>query len=406
MHVLKRNPWLTGLGALLTVLVVYGGHARADVTTDQPGSIIIFPKVVVDASRDTFIQITNTSNMAVAARCNYISYGTCSLTTTQHCNADSECPLNETCELPCNEQGFDIALTAQQPTVWSVADGRTTGDLPGFFPATVPPQPVGFIGELKCVQIDSSDAPVTSNSLKGEAGIVNGVTGDESVYNAITILGLRQVSPPSCPPNLPPELCPPSNVWELPLDMTPSVAGHYNACPNTLVFNHFVEGATDSFTGATVNTELTLVPCTEDLEDQLPTHGRALFTMTNEFEQSLTGSVNFNCMINTSLINMSSNFGALGTVFAKTRIAVPSGKICASGPNRNQTCTLDTDCCGADLTQCLTTSGGTLLGCRPFTGLLGVAEEFQTSTSGTTSEAYNLHTEGSRPGDLIIVPIP
>ena len=42
MGVSKRNPWLSGLGVLLAVLVAFAGLARADVTSDTPGSIVIF----------------------------------------------------------------------------------------------------------------------------------------------------------------------------------------------------------------------------------------------------------------------------------------------------------------------------------------------------------------------------
>ena len=124
MRGLKRNPWLFGLGVLLAVLVVSGGHARADVTTDQSGSIVIFPKVIADGTRDTIIQITNRSNMSAQAHCFYIASGTCSTTTTDYCNMDTDCPTGETCVLPCNEIDVDLFLTAQQPTMWRVSTGR------------------------------------------------------------------------------------------------------------------------------------------------------------------------------------------------------------------------------------------------------------------------------------------
>ena len=53
MGVSKRNPWLSGLGVLLAVLAGYVGQVRADVTSDTPGSIVIFPKVIADGTRDT-----------------------------------------------------------------------------------------------------------------------------------------------------------------------------------------------------------------------------------------------------------------------------------------------------------------------------------------------------------------
>jgi len=438
---------------LLAVLVVSGGHARADVTTDQPGSIVLFPKVISDGTRDTLIQITNTSTLSQHAHCIYINAsGACSTTTDQACNLDSDCPPTETCVHQCTPTNFDIDLTPQQPTAWLVSIGRQVDPNDGFFgldPGNVPARGTAFTGELKCIQTDSGDAPIPGNSLKGEATIVTAATGQISVYNGISILALST-------PNLP---APPSTVWDLNLNNTV-----YNACPNNLILNHYAEGATDSFTAATVNTELTLVPCSEDIEDLGllgGTHARAVFSIINEFESQLSANITFDCWLNRRLTDISSQFnrGTIGSDFAKTRISAPTGtctapaaglpctsdaqcgnggtcrgsfKICYSGDNRNGVCSSDTDCPNFQTVNHLTNvciggtnqfgscttdndcpGGGfclivppTSLGCRPWTGLLGVAEEFQTITgAGTGHEAVNLHTEGNRPGDVIVVPI-
>jgi hypothetical protein len=62
----------SGLVAALGVVLV-AGVARADVTTERPGSILIFPKVVRDGARETTIQITNTGNMPDTVRCFYLN---------------------------------------------------------------------------------------------------------------------------------------------------------------------------------------------------------------------------------------------------------------------------------------------------------------------------------------------
>jgi hypothetical protein len=65
-----RAGWLIGtVGACMLV----AGAARADVTTERPGSILIFPKVVADGTRNTLIQVTNTGPIADQARCFYIN---------------------------------------------------------------------------------------------------------------------------------------------------------------------------------------------------------------------------------------------------------------------------------------------------------------------------------------------
>src|SRR5262245_49441846 len=72
MRVLKRNPWLAGLGVLLAMLVLSARTASADASTDRAGSIIAFPKVISDGTRDTLIQISNVLNQPVFAHCVYL----------------------------------------------------------------------------------------------------------------------------------------------------------------------------------------------------------------------------------------------------------------------------------------------------------------------------------------------
>jgi hypothetical protein len=99
-----RAGWLIGaLGACMLT----AGLARADVTTERPGSILIFPKVVNAGTRDTVIQITNTGNNLEQLRCFYITS-----------DSDSRSPL-------CRITDFFLTLTKQQPTHWRAGIGRT-----------------------------------------------------------------------------------------------------------------------------------------------------------------------------------------------------------------------------------------------------------------------------------------
>lgn len=523
----KRSPWLFGLGVLLAVLVVYGGHARADVTTDRSGTVIVFPKVVADGTRDTIIQIANTSNTQTTVLCIYVNAaGFCSVTTSTPCDLDSDClagtcaggvtpglacsadvdcvestctfnPLGELCVHQCQPTNFEIFLTAQQPTSWTVSSGRS--DFP-FGGLSVPPVASPFVGELKCVQVDGSGAPLGQNSLKGEAtifAVAAGPTfGQVSEYNAIGILGNPAAlgNPTRLPGNslvlnfnLAGTCLGGANIGlacsadtqdvDCPLSTcTFNSDGEFNACPKSLVMNHYAEGAVDLFTGATVNTELTLVPCTEFVES-VPTHALAQFQVVNELEQKLSASIAFDCSLNRRLARISSVFTAanIGSDFAKTRISPAAGSICYTGDNRCHSCTLgDTDlqctlvpvgalvgncncggtcvgganaglACSAD-TPGVDCPGGTCsntnvclnptsvgacaisgancandgdcptgaglctiaetLGCRPWSGLLGVAEEFQQPSAGGSvpgTAAVNLFVEGSRPGDVIVL---
>ena len=54
-----RQRGRVGLMAAALVVLVVGG-AQAQVTTERSASILVFPRVISDGTRDTIIQITNT----------------------------------------------------------------------------------------------------------------------------------------------------------------------------------------------------------------------------------------------------------------------------------------------------------------------------------------------------------
>ncbi len=423
MRGLKRNPWLLSLGAL-AFLAVSGNVVRAEVTTDKPGSILVFPKVVADGTRDTLIQIVNTDTKTNQVHCFYVNAsGICnSGLLPGGCQLNSECITasgnpNDFCDRQCTPTNFDIFLTAGQPTFWRVSTGRMSNPLdprcqlgqpcsctqgqgaasntiscPGFDPGLataastgVPPVVPGFSGELKCVSVGGDfETPAGSDKLIGTAVLENLVTGQTSEYNALAI----QAGTTG-----------PNADQDLDLD-----GAEYSRCPQTQWLTHWADGATDPITGATITTELTLAPCTEMLESDPTGNGtraRALFQIVDEFEQ-LAGSadVTFDCHLNRqlSVINASFGPGNISSLIAKTRIRTPSGKICLTGANRGGSCNVDTDCPGATLS-----TAGTTLGCRPWTGLLGVAEEFHAVVGEATgTAAFNLHVEDGRSTDDLI----
>src|SRR5262252_4015255 len=63
------RPALVGVLLALCAAV----PSRAATTTEQSASILIFPKIVFDGSRDTVIQISNTANSMVHAHCFYVN---------------------------------------------------------------------------------------------------------------------------------------------------------------------------------------------------------------------------------------------------------------------------------------------------------------------------------------------
>ena len=119
------------------------GAARADITSDQAAAILIFPKLVVDTSAklgpatDSEIQITNTSNSVIAARCFLIN-------TTSYCSnspvddpiactpegvanhispPNGGCDPSAACIQQWTENDFRLTLTKRQPVSWKVSEG-------------------------------------------------------------------------------------------------------------------------------------------------------------------------------------------------------------------------------------------------------------------------------------------
>ena len=76
MRMMKGNRALWSLGATAIGVCILTGIASADVndvSTERSGSIIVFPKVVWDGTRDTVVKINNISNQLVQAHCFYVN---------------------------------------------------------------------------------------------------------------------------------------------------------------------------------------------------------------------------------------------------------------------------------------------------------------------------------------------
>ncbi|HXQ20944.1 MAG TPA: hypothetical protein VN812_04675 [Candidatus Acidoferrales bacterium] len=378
--------------ATLAVLIVHVAAAHAFVTTERSSSIIIFPKVISDSSGlqsfpnpstdplvkgipvDTIIQISNTGNSMVYAHCFYVDATP----------ADPTRPPGLANPVACLETDFDIALTKQQPTHWLVSTGRQPGSLDttpcsvdcsnsGFEPGLIPRVDDPFTGELKCIETDYTGAPISGNHLKGEATIVTlDGKGDASKYNAIGLLGDPNNN------NGDDTLClggDASSSCES-LDM---VSGpEYGACPQTVILNQFAVNATDPVIEelgngpSQVQTEVTLVPCSEDFAGGAVTPIKVQFFVTNEMESVFSGSTTITCWANLRLDSLGSlskifDFGTLRSRFAQTQMSAR-----ASG------------------------SGA---------GFVGIVEEFHQTSAATGRAAGNLHNQGDRPGgDTINLP--
>jgi hypothetical protein len=334
--------------AIALVLSLTAGPSKADVTIERGSSIIVFPKVIFDSGAltgnppiDTVIQITNTSNSIVFAHCYYMNA----------LPVDPRFPPSETNPPRWQEINFDIFLTKQQPTHWVVGSGRTLfpGDKvcsqdgsmvterdcsgAGFDPGLIPLTTDPFEGELRCIEVDQSGAPINGNHLKGEATIIaeadvpakNLERTEISKYNAIGILGLNTDLNSN---NSDPILCLGGGV-------RPGCrnGAEYNGCPDKVFLNHFSEGtdhpvATAFGDTSQVTTELTLVPCTQDLENLVRPKVTVQFAVTNEFEELFSASTTVDCWGNFLLGDVPPfrifDEATLGTRFGHTQMSSPA----------------------------------------------------------------------------------
>lgn len=340
MRMVKPVRMLWALGIAAVGLLPLAGPASAqstyatDLSTERGGSILIYPKVIWDGTRDTIIRISNTSNSMAHVHCFFV-------------NGAQQ----------CNETDFDMWLTRQQPTAWVASIGRPF-TASGLVPGLIPPVPQGFFGELKCVQVDDSLAPSRANSLTGQATLIN-AAGDVSEYNALSFQGNPDMGVPG--------------GWDLSLDLTPAnPGGAYSACPAVLLFDHFAERAPDMVDPTLLlSTELTLVPCQEDLENQVSSSRVVNFDIVNEFESHFSVPLSFSCYFNAPLVRIGGG----------------------ANPDRGPFTI------GSLLSQSaysrITSSNG---------GVIGLAEEFR---GGAGAAAFNLVIEGYQAvSDHIILPQP
>jgi hypothetical protein len=276
------------MASILAGVALAAGVAHAQgVSTERPGSILIFPKVVNDGI-DTVIQVTNTTNSLTYAHCFYV-------------NGDvvNGQPLWQVTD-------FELVLTRQQPTHWAASQGRAVNPLDdqrGIDPGLVPPVAPGFTGFLTCVETTSDGTPVSGNSLIGAAavGAVEGAAGANAVgkYSAVAIPGCLSSNGPCGSGGT-------ANNGDNVLELNNQ---EYAQCPGGLYMNFLSEGSSDPvIDGAgnapsTVSTNLSLVPCGVDFENLEPTTTNISVEIRDEFEtrSSLSSGINVDCYFDAAL---------------------------------------------------------------------------------------------------------
>jgi hypothetical protein len=323
-----RCVW--GLCGVLLGVFAFASVMRAEVSTDVSGSVLVYPKVVWTGpstnpnlqqrrqlERDTVIQISNTSNNMVHAHCFYVN--------AQLIGGQPIWQITD----------FAIWLSRQQPTHWVASQGRPVNpadergsDGSGLDPGAIPPVPPGFEGELKCVQVDASGTPFGGNNLKGEE-VIRSADGDVSKANALAILAN-------------PDLAGADPANELRLDNSVLNNGEYNACPNTWLLNHFADGASDPVVATfdpvwcgradsdecPIRTYLTVVPCSQDFENAIPSSVTMQFAIVNEFENVFSTSTTVDCWRTFRLADVDAPTGFCSDVDVGPRVSCTTDQQC------------------------------------------------------------------------------
>lgn len=408
-----------GLGVVTFLLAgAKLGQAQVFPTSDRPAGYVVFAKVVVDTSDvfnqgrrlDTVIQLTNLAHDVTpgdgtrAVECFYVDATSRCNNGNQPCRDSADCNPGGFCLPQWNETDFTLVLTQGQPIGWEASTGTDLSTLghcrdsltscqfnSNCAPTDVCVQADGngivgplapyFVGELKCVEIDNTALPVNtvplaSNDLKGEAtieAVSSGVSGnvDARAYNAIGFQALPVDA--SNPLHRDQNLCLGASPGS-----TSCPTAEYASCPAILVVNHFFDGAEDPVSGVTVTSDLTLVPCSENLTNGSGMNSQAATTaqilVFNEFEQRFSTQTLLSCFMETQLSHIDQtagnestslfNVAVEGTLTGQTRIR----PVLTSDPNNGN-------------------------------GLLAIVEEFH----GPRSAAYNVDyvgTNGAK-GDIV-----
>lgn len=367
---MRRVRWLQGFSVMAGVAGAMGlaaGVALADVSSTNPAAILVFPKIVVDSGGavDTVIQISNVADNPVNVRCFYVNAnGRCSSPPFQVCNPNgpNTCAGGGICVPGWQETDFAFRLTSKQPISWSVRDGLPDLPLsnrPGpkgeFNSGSIPPSPDDpMIGELKCVQVGDDELPVDVNSLIGQARILG--TSDIRMYNAYGIQAIEGANN---------------------RDNTLVLGQEYNGCPNLLLLSHYFDGVVVTGNQG-VQTDLTLVPCSQDFNFQAPRSVVAQYLVFNEFEQRFSTSRSVTCFQEIALSDIDTRPGTGDDAFSIFNVAVQgtfTGQTIVRGVQTNDT-----------------TRG---------TGLLAITEAF----SPPFSDANVVHQRGvRRQRDVILLP--
>ncbi|HVN87756.1 MAG TPA: hypothetical protein VMW17_23205 [Candidatus Binatia bacterium] len=303
----------------------------ADIASDKAAALLMFPAIQfsTDDGVDTLVQLSNTSDQPIDVHCFYVNANSHCSNTGAICATGADC-LGGLCLSGWNEVDFHVHITARQPIAWRASEGLTSATIPlngtsrrgpggqsnaGTRVPKVSEDP--FVGNLTCVAVDSQNRPVESNVLVGlttiEQLLPSPALADITKENAIGVPAIPNTNDGN-------------NVLQL--------GTEYASCPQTLIVNHFFDGAFDPVTNLTVLNAIALMPCSQDFLLQQAAGVVAQFLVFNEFEQRFSTSTSVCCYGVLPLATIDTNqpersifhVGVEGTLTGQTRIrGVASG---------------------------------------------------------------------------------
>lgn len=273
-----RRRWRSTVAAVLAGWGLASAAGAQDAPPQRLNSaLLIFPLVRADTdaqdgvTRDTRIDLLNLTASPQQVSCFYVN---------AHSGFQSSF---------CNETGFLLRLTPNQPVSWLASDGFFSS----LTHSAVPP--FNGAGELKCVVLPNNPSVDAHNAIQGRA-IVFGDDGQTFGYGAVAFRRLVDGE----------------FTREAELDGVT-----YTACPDE---QHFAFLAAQD--GA--ESEIILAPCSEDLENQVFTSTTVQFIVVNEFEQHLSASITVDCYLRRRLSQVSS-------VFKSTTLGSDTGHLIVRG---------------------------------------------------------------------------
>lgn len=331
---MRTSPCMLSAVLMLGIALPVAAH-------DQPSAVLLYPYIVTDTPRltDTLIQLTNTANAAVEARCFYEDLTPeCVAGTTGESCGPGPVTCSGSCQPAQTRLPFRVRLTPEQPLSWRVSAGLTGGPVDGVERVgpdgssnqltNVPPLNDPMVGTLRCVVVTADPAiPADDNVLVGLATIIERNHEDYMQYRAV---GFRVANEGAA----------------LNRDEFLSLGGpeaEYEGCPAMVTLNHFTDNGPLATGDRTAHVQPTLVLTTCTSSSIEPTGVVAQFLVYNEFSQRFSTSRAFQDQLIRRLANIDTAqaersifaVNVLGTLAAQTQIRGIAAGLVAIGIDRH-----------------------------------------------------------------------